>query len=178
MAELMTLARPYAKAVFANASDAQDFDKWSKDLQLLSAVLKEESIKKLLTHPSASCESKQKLLLDVVGSEIAEPTSRLIVVLAENDRLLVLPLIHELYEELRSHMQKVVDARVVSALELDDKQVALVVESLKKRLNSDIRVTQEIDESLIGGIVIHAGDMVIDGSVKGKISKLAEAMNS
>lgn len=178
MAELITLARPYAKAVFTLANEKQHLDEWSKDLQLLSAVVKEESVSTLLAHPSASSESQQKLLLELVGSEINEPAARLISVLAENDRLLLLPAISEQYEALKSQMQKTVDATIVSPIALNDKQTAELVEVLKKCLNSDIRVTEEIDESLIGGVLIHAGDIVIDGSIKGKISKLAEAMNS
>lgn len=178
MAEMITIARPYAKAVFALANEAQNFDVWSHDLELLTHVVQEEKVSAALTQPCASATSRQSLLLELVSKEISQSAQQLVVVLSENNRLLLLPMISQLYQELKLQMQKVVDTTIVSAKQLDDKQVNALVEMLKKHLNSDVSVTQEIDESLIGGVVIHAGDVMIDGSVKGKISKLAEAMNS
>ncbi len=178
MAEITTLARPYAKAVFALANETQSFDIWSKDLELLSAVVQEAAVKAKLTHPSASAQSRQALLLDIVAQEVSTPAAQLISVLSDNGRLLLLPMISQQYQELKAQMQKVVETTIVSANKLDDKQLNTLVEALKKHLKSDVKVTQKIDNSLIGGSIIHAGDMMIDGSVKGKLSKLAEAMNS
>ena len=99
-------------------------------------------------------------------------------ILAENKRLALLPEIAALYEELKSQLQNTVDVVVTSAFELSDAQADKLATALKAKLQCDVRVTSEIDESLIGGAIIRAGDLVIDGTVTGKLSKLAEAMKS
>ena len=178
MAELTTLARPYAKAVFAEASEKKALDAWSEDLALLSAVSADAGMLKVTGHPSLTSKQQAQALIDVCGDKLNEAAKNLVAVLSENKRLALLPEIAALYEEMKAQLQNTVDVVVTSAFELTSEQAEKLTQSLKARLQCDVRMTSEIDETLVGGAIIRAWDLVIDGSVKGKLSKLAEAMKS
>ncbi len=178
MAELTTLARPYAKAVFAEASEKNALDAWSDDLSVLAAFAVDADMAKLIKHPALTSTQQADALIDVCGDKLNEAAKNLVAVLAENKRLALLPEIAELYEELKAKLQNAVDVVVTSAYELSDAQAEKLAAALKAKLQCDVRVTSEVDESLIGGAIIRAGDLVIDGSLTGKLSKLAEAMKS
>ena len=178
MAELTTLARPYAKAVFAEASEKGALDAWSADLALLAACVADADMAKVLVHPSLTAQQQAQALTDVCGDKLNEAAKNLVAVLAENKRLMLVPEIAALYEELKAQLQNTVDVVVTSAFELGNEQADKLAQALKAKLQCDVRLTSEVDESLIGGAIIRAGDLVIDGSVTGKLSKLAEAMQS
>ena len=178
MAELTTLARPYAKAVFAEASEKNALDAWSDDLSVLAAFAVDADMAKLIKHPALTSTQQADALIDVCGDKLNEAAKNLVAVLAENKRLALLPEIAELYEELKAQLQNTVDVVVTSAFALSDAQADKLATALKARLQCDVRLTSEVDESLVGGAIIRAGDLVIDGSVTGKLSKLAEAMKS
>lgn len=178
MAELTTLARPYAKAVFAQASEKGALDSWSADLALLAACTSEPAVVEFLKHPSFTAQQQAQTVIDVCGDKLTEAAKNLVVVLAENKRLELLPEVTELYEELKAQLQNTVDVVVTSAYPLSDAQSQQLEKALKAKLNRDIRMSSEVDESIIGGAIIRAGDLVIDGSLTGKLSKLAEAMKS
>ena len=178
MAELTTLARPYAKAVFAEAQEKNALDAWSDDLAILAAFAADADMAKVLVHPSLTAEQQAQALTDVCGDKLNDAAKNLVAVLAENKRLPLLPEIAALYEELKAQLQNTVDVVVTSAQELNSDQADKLAQALKAKLNCDVRLTSEIDESLIGGAIIRAGDLVIDGSITGKLSKLAEAMKS
>lgn len=178
MAELTTLARPYAKAVFADAQSRDVLDAWSNDLSVLAAYAQDDSMAKVLTHPSLTAKQQAQTLLDVCGEQLTDAAKNLVNVLADNQRLPLLPDVAALYEELKAQMTNTVDVVVTSAYTMNETQIAKLTESLKTKLQCDVRMTSEVDESLIGGAIIRAGDLVIDGSVTGKLSKLAEAMKS
>lgn len=178
MAELTTLARPYAKAVFAEASEKGALDAWSADLALLAACVADADMAKVLVHPSLTAQQQAQALTDVCGDKLNEAAKNLVAVLAENKRLMLVPEIAALYEELKAQLQNTVDVVVTSAFGLSNEQADKLAQALKAKLQCDVRLTSEVDESLIGGAIIRAGDLVIDGSVTGKLSKLAEAMKS
>lgn len=178
MAELTTVARPYAKAVFAEANDKSALDTWSEDLATLAAYAADADMAKVLVHPSLTADQRAQALTDVCGDKLNEAAKNLVAVLAENKRLALLPEIAELYEELKAQLQNTVDVVVTSAMELTDGQAEKLAAALKAKLQCDVRMTSEVDESLIGGAIIRAGDLVIDGTLIGKLSKLAEAMKS
>jgi len=117
-------------------------------------------------------------LTDVCGDKLNDAAKNLVAVLAENKRLPLLPEIAALFEELKAQLQNTVDVVVTSAYELTSDQADKLAQALKAKLNCDVRLSSEVDESLVGGAIIRAGDLVIDGSVTGKLSKLAEAMKS
>lgn len=178
MAELTTVARPYAKAVFAEASEKSALDAWSEDLAILAAYAADADMAKVLVHPSLTADQRAQALTDVCGDKLNEAAKNLVAVLAENKRLALLPEIAELYEELKAQLQNTVDVVVTSAMELSSSQAEKLAAALKAKLQCDVRLTSEVDESLIGGAIIRAGDLVIDGTLIGKLSKLAEAMKS
>lgn len=178
MAELTTLARPYAKAVFAEASEKGALDAWSSDLAALAAFAADANMAKVLVHPSLTAQQQAQALIDVCGDKLNDAAKNLVAVLAENKRLPLLPEIAALYEEFKAQLQNTVDVVVTSAFELSSEQADKLAQALKAKLQCDVRLTSEVDESLIGGAIIRAGDLVIDGSVTGKLSKLAEAMKS
>ena len=178
MAELTTLARPYAKAVFAEASEKGALDAWSTDLSVLAAFVADPTLAAVLKHPSLTAKQQAQALIDVCGDKLNEAAKNLVAVLSENKRLTLLPQIAALYEELKAQLQNTVDVVVTAAYALSDAQTEKLAKALKARLQCDVRMTSEVDESLVGGAIIRAGDLVIDGSVTGKLSKLAEAMKS
>lgn len=178
MAELTTLARPYAKAVFAEASEKTTLDAWSNDLTMLAAYAEDTAMAEILVHPSLTSDKQAQALLSVCGDKLSAAANNLVTVLAENKRLILLPEIASLYEEMKAALENTVDVVVTSAKELSSDQADTLAAALKARLNSEVRLSSEVDESLIGGAIIRAGDLVIDGSVTGKLSKLAEAMKS
>ncbi len=178
MAELTTLARPYAKAVFAEAQEKNALDAWSSDLALLASVITEPTVVKVSRHPSLSAQQQAQVVLDVCGDTLNNAAKNLVAVLAENKRLTLVPAIAALYEELKAQLQNVVDVEITSAFELSDAQADKLAQSLKAKLQCEVRMTSKVDENIIGGAIIRAGDLVIDGSVIGKLSKLAEAMKS
>jgi len=178
MAELTTLARPYAKAVFAEAQEKNALDAWSDDLAVLSAYAADADMAKVLVHPSLTTSQQAQALCDVCGDKLNDAAKNLVNVLAENKRLPLLSEIAALYEEYKADLQNSVDVVVTSAFALSEEQTDKLAQALKAKLQREVRMTSEVDESLIGGAVIRAGDLVIDGSITGKLSKLAEAMKS
>lgn len=178
MAELTTIARPYAKAVFAEAQEKKAIDAWSDDLSILAAYAADADLAKVLVHPSLTAQQQAQALLDVCGDKLNEAAKNLVAVLAENKRLALLPEVSALYEELKAAMNNTVDVLVTTAFALTDTQQEKLAQALKARLKCDVRMNSDIDETIIGGAVIRAGDLVIDGSLTGKLAKLAEAMKS
>jgi F-type H+-transporting ATPase subunit delta len=178
MAELSTLARPYAKAAFSAAVDSGDTAKWLTALQTLAVILKTDVVNELVASPSVSALDKAKAIADVAGEECNEGAANLLDVLAENDRFALLPEISTQFEQLKADHEKSADVVVTSAFELSDAQQKMLVEKLTAKLSREVTLNVNVDSSLIGGVIIKAGDLVIDDSVRGKLSKLADAMNS
>lgn len=178
MAELSTLARPYAKAAFSAAVDSGDISAWSTALQTLAVISKAESVADLIASPSVSALDKAKTIAEIAGEDCNEGASNLLVVLAENDRFALLSEISSQYENFRAEHEKSSAVIVTSAFELSDAQQKTLTEKLSAKLSRDVSLTVNVDSTLIGGVIIKAGDLVIDDSVRGKLSKLADAMNS
>lgn len=167
------LARPYARAAFALAEEANELAGWSERLTLLAAVASDERVIAGLRSPSATREQRARLLLDICGDRLDDGARNLVRLLAENGRLELLPDVAGRFEELRATAEARIDAQVTSARELTEEQRERIAASLQKRLDREIRLHCEIDESLLGGAVIRAGDLVIDGSLKGRLTRLA-----
>lgn len=178
MAELSTLARPYAKAAFQAAVDAGEVQAWSNMLVTASNAVQDEKMGKVLSHPSLTGQQQAQTLIDVCGEEMNQAGQNLVSVLAENKRVSLLPQILEQFEHLKAELEKAVDVEIISAYAVSDESKQKLTDALKAKLAKDVRVTTIVDETLVGGAIIRAGDMVIDGTVRGKLTKLAEAMNS
>jgi len=178
MAELSTLARPYAKGAFAVASAEQQLDAWSQQLALLAALAAEPQVAALLANPRLTAERLVVVVTQLCGEEaLLQSVGNFLAVLAENRRLRLLPQIFEQFQLLKAERDKTVEVEVVSAFPLDATMEQTLSEKLSKRLDRKVHLSTRVDDSLLGGILIKAGDLVIDGSVRGRLTKLAEAMN-
>lgn len=172
MAELLTLARPYAKAAFAYASEQNAIDAWSNALQLLSAAVQDEAFSAYLNRPELTPAEQVGLFAKVLGNEQTEAVSNFLTLLADNGRLALLPEIDTEFEQLKSQNNNTVDVVIESAFPLDSVQEQKLAHALEKRLNSAVKITVEVNPALIAGVVIRAGDQVIDDSALSKLEKM------
>lgn len=178
MINTQTLARPYAKAAFEFASAAGKTDSWSKMLNLAAIAVEVPEVSALLNDPRLTSESKVQSVVRLFGSDIDEAFRNFVLTMGENDRLDVLPTVRELYEELKADAEKTLEAQVETAFELGTEQLNTLAAALSKRLDRTVNLQQVVNPALIGGVVIRAGDVVVDGSVRGKLSQLAESLKS
>ena len=176
MAELSTLARPYAKAIFEAAVADNKLSDWSRTLSLLASVLSNQSIRSYISDPSHSTENQADTLIQVCGDDLNDAGKNLVRLLAENKRLPALVQISVIYETLKAEQEKALDVEIISTFELSKAQEEMFRKALEARYQKTINITPAIDESLLGGAIIRIGDSVIDGSVKGKLEKLSEAI--
>ncbi|MES9944912.1 F0F1 ATP synthase subunit delta [Candidatus Thiodiazotropha sp. CDECU1] len=174
--EATTIARPYAEAVFARAEESGKLDIWSDMLSFLTSVVESEEMAPIVGNPLIEQEALVSLLLEIAGDKVDQEGGNLIKVLVENGRLSVLPEIDALFEELKADKQRISKVHVTSAFALDTAQEKLIADALKAKLGRDVTITSELDAELIGGVHIRAGDMVIDGSVRGQLQQLANEL--
>jgi F-type H+-transporting ATPase subunit delta len=178
MAEITTIARPYAKAVFELAQSEGRFKEWSDMLGYAAAVVADPQMRAIISNPSVANDRLADLLVDICNGKLDDKAKNMINVLVENDRLIVLPEITALYDELRAEAEKTIEAELTSAFKLGKDLKQKITDALRNRLQREVNLTCKVDETLIGGAVIKAGDLVIDGSVKAKLNKLAVALSS
>jgi len=175
MAESLTIARPYAEAAFRLARDANALPQWSDALSRLSAVVRTDVARELLTNPRLTADRLAAVLGDVAGV-LTDDQRKFVRVLAANERLSVLPEIVSLFESQRNAHEGVLHAQVSSAYPLSDEQEREVVATLEAKYGRKVKVTVGIDPGLIGGVSIRIGDEVHDASVRGKLAQLADAL--
>ena len=178
MTDTTTLARPYAKAAFEVASQDNALQNWSNLLSLLSSVARQPAVNSVLRDPSLSSGQIATSFESICSEEIDSKGKNFIRLLAENKRLVLLSEIAELYEALKAERERSLEVEITSAFAISSEIAEKLAVSLKKRLEREINLTTSVDESLVGGAVIRAGDMVIDSSVRGKLTKLVESINS
>ena len=176
MSELITAARPYARAAFDVASENGAIDQWTEMLNLCAAVAHDSTMKAALDNPNLNWQQSADLFNEICAEHLDARGKNFIKLLAENDRLALLPEIAALYQYYRAQAQGTVDAELVSAQEVSADQVNSIAESLSKRLGKKVSLTTSIDETLIGGAIVRAGDMVIDGSIRGRLEKLSNTL--
>lgn len=177
MAELTTVARPYAQAAFKIAQEQGQIKQWSEFLGFLAMVVADQRMKKLLQNPKIETSKSVALLLDLCGDKASANATNFVKLLAENSRMLLVPEIAVLYEHYRSQAESTVQAQMFSAFPVTDTQRQSVIASLEKRLARKVELECIVDASLMGGVVIRAGDLVIDGSVRGKLTRMVNALN-
>ena len=173
MAERLTLARPYAEAVFKLASEQKRLGEWHELLSLLASVLRDERMVRIVINPEVEDDRVVALLKDICGKQMDEQGENLVRLLLGNDRLRLMPEIYSIYEGLKQEAEKAIDVEVTSAYPLESSQEKILAEALNRKLGCEVNLTVSEDKSLIGGVVIRAGDLVIDGSVKGYLGELA-----
>ncbi len=172
MAERATIARPYAKAAFEYARTAGALGNWSQGLKVAAEIVADGRVAPLVTNPRWSPAGLADLIGNIAGDRLDAAMSNFVAVLAENRRLLLLPEIAAHYEVLRAQIENTVDVEVVSAVALDAAQAEKLGRALDARLKRRVRMQNRVDPTLLGGAVIRAGDLVIDGSLKGRLERL------
>ena len=173
MADFTTAARPYANAVYDIANETGSLDSWSDALANLAAVVNDAQMRDLLDNPETGKVEKGELVLQVLGDNLNQQQQNLVKLMAENGRLKLMPDVVEQYEVARAKAENKIEAEVISAFELTAEQTSELVNTLKNKLGCEVTVTTTIDESLIGGVIIKAGDTIIDASMKSQLDSLA-----
>jgi F-type H+-transporting ATPase subunit delta len=176
MAELTTVARPYAQAIFELAKQDNALKTWSEKLQLMKAVATDASMSVAIDSPSLTIAQLAELFVHVCGEHIDDSARNVIRLLTENRRLQLIPEIAALYEVMRADAENSVDAHVIAAYPVSDEQRNKIAAALKAKLGREVNIECEIDESLLGGVIIRAGDTVIDGSLRGRLANFASAI--
>ena len=171
--EKTTIARPYAEAVFERARETNSLDAWTEDLALLAGVVADPQLAAILSNPQVARARGAELVIEIGGDNLGEEARNLVRLLAENRRLPVLPEISVLYEALKSESLGALDVHVTSAYVVNAAQEKLLADALQAKFGREVRVTSDKDPTLIAGLVIRAGDLVIDGSFKGQLGNLA-----
>ena len=169
MSQAITLARPYARALFLLAKEAGLLKSVSESLSFSAQASVVPELAVLLGNPRVSDAQLLDLLSPVEANETMQ---RFLTVLAENNRLALLPEVSELFEQLRAESERVLKANITSAVALSDAELSKLTDALKKRFGRDVEVQTSVDASLIGGSIIDTGDLVIDGSVRNKLARL------
>jgi len=170
------LARPYARAVFELARSSGNYQSWSDMLALMAAVVSNDTMRGLLDNPRLTRSDAAGLVIRTCGEDIGDAGRNLLIMLAENDRLSQLPMIAALYSRFRDEAEGTVEAEVISAKPLSDAQKAAITAALKNRLGRDVQLNCSVNEDLVGGAVIRAGDLVIDGSAVEHLRQLSNAL--
>jgi F-type H+-transporting ATPase subunit delta len=177
MSELTTVARPYANAAFNFAVEKSAIDDWQAMLYFAAEVSKNENMKHYMSGAVAS-EYVSHVFNQVCGEQLDQNGQNLIKLLAENKRLLLLPEISNMFNKLKTEHEKQISVDVVSATALSDAQLKALSVALEKRFDREVQLNCSVDPTLIGGLVIKAGDTVIDGSVNSKLNRLNDALQA
>ncbi|MDV7105714.1 F0F1 ATP synthase subunit delta [Vibrio sp. TH_r3] len=177
MSELTTIARPYAKAAFDFAVEKGALDQWGQMLTFASEVTRNEDIKELLSG-SVSADKLSEIFIAVCGEQFDEFGQNLIKVMAENGRLMAFPDVCDEFLTLKQEYEKEIDVEIISATELSEKQLAAISSKLETRFERKVNLNCSVDETLLGGVVIRAGDLVIDNSTRGQLGRLSDALQS
>ena len=176
MSVSVSIARPYAQAIFDLAKESKTYDQWLEGLAMAAVVAEDPEIATLVADPTVSSERLQALLIDVCGDSLPAGGDNLLKLLVQNDRVGSLPSIATQFAELVDMERRTVTADVVSAEQLTDEQRKSLVAALEARLGRTVNLSESVDETLVGGAVVRAGDLVIDGSAAGRLGKLAVAL--
>ena len=172
MADKTTIARPYARAAFEEARGENRLGPWSDSLHVAATVVTDPRVEALLGNPRVTSTELAQLVLDIAGPQLGEHGANFVQMLAENHRLAYLPEISTLFDELKDEVEKIVDVTVTSAAPLDSTQRQTLTAALERKLKRGIRMQCYTDPALIGGAVLQAGDLVIDGSLRTQLNRI------
>jgi F-type H+-transporting ATPase subunit delta len=176
MAEIVTVARPYAEAAFKLAQETGNLAAWSDMLELIEAVVRDPAIASRINDPSVDPQALEGAILGTVGDRVHGHARNLIQVLVQNGRLDLITHIRALYDARRREHEGVLEARIISAMRLSDEQVRQLVETLERKYERKVTAEVEVDPELIGGARIVVGDKVIDATVRGRLDAMAAAL--
>ncbi|MFA5083443.1 MAG: F0F1 ATP synthase subunit delta [Hydrogenophilaceae bacterium] len=178
MAEITTIARPYAEAVAKLAGETSSWKAWSDMLALAAQVATDPQVADLSGNPAVPAERVADLIVSVCGTGLNVEGANFVRLLAENKRFSSLPVIARLFEEIKADQEGVLEARIATAFELSAAQMAGLMAKLEAKFGHKINASQEVDTSLIGGVVIQVGDEVMDASVRGRLASMAATLKA
>lgn len=176
MAELVTIARPYAAAAFSHAKEKNQLAQWSDMLGVLVGIYQDQQMQEVLHNPRLTKEDIERALLSVCPEQIDATARNLLVLLVENHRLSALPAIRDLFEEFKANYENEVDAQIESAFPLSDAQVGVLVKRLEARTGRRVRASVREVRELIGGVRVQVGDELWDASVRGQLDTMASSL--
>ena len=173
MIEPTTLARPYARAAFEHARAAGDLAAWQTALSELAAITAEPKVAAAMRAPNQTAAQRAATLSGLAGEEVPLAVANLLAIMADNGRLSLLPEVAMLFDQLKQAVERTVAVHVTAAYPLSDAETQQLADTMQEKLARSITLTSETDPSLLGGALIRADDLVIDGSVRGRLNKLA-----
>lgn len=178
MAEAITVARPYAEAVYKHAVASENLEQWSKILRLAASVAEHDDVKPLIGNPVISAKQLAEVFIEIGKGKFNSETRNLMMLLAENKRIFILPQISQLFEQLKAQHEGVLEAKIVSAFAMEGKQLKKLVDDLEQKFKRKIDAQVSVDPELIGGVKVEIGDEILDASVRGKLDAMAIALKS
>jgi len=178
MAESVTIARPYAEALFLTAKESGNLAKWSEQVSLLAQVAANPEAREAIGDPNVAAPQLADLFRSACGTAVDSELSNFIQLLSKNDRLALLPEIGALYESYKQAEEGIKQAMIVSAFPIDASQVNALVPQLETVFKSKLEASVSVDPELIGGIKVIVGDQMLDASVRGKLDAMATALNN
>ena len=177
MAELSTVARPYAEALFAAARDGQaGLASWADKVQRLADVASNQDVRVVMTDPRLEDAQRISIFLSLIGSDVDKPMQNFLTLLITNDRLLLLPLIAEQFHALKDEAEGVAQANISSAFPMSDEQVSQLIQLLEPKFGLKLKPHVTVDASLIGGVRVIVGDHVLDTSVQAQLVRMRDMM--
>jgi len=177
MAEKTTIARPYAQAMFESAKEKGQMAKVADALKIAAVAISDPKLASMIGDPNVDDDKIVALLIEVCGDRASDEVKNFFKLLSEFNRLDVLAEIADLFESYRAEEESTVEAEVISATKLSEAQKREITNSLKKRLGREVTLQCSIDKSLLGGAIIRAGDLVIDGSITSQLNKLGQTLS-
>jgi F-type H+-transporting ATPase subunit delta len=178
MADKTTIARPYARAAFEEAQAHGRLAEWSRALGIAAQVVEYPRVPQLIENPQVLPAQLAGLIIDVTGAQFGDLGRNFIATLADNHRLAYLPQISALFDALKDEAEGIAEVTVTSATPLDEAQRRRLSEALARRLKREVRLHFATDAGLIGGAVLRAGDLVIDGSLRGKLERMTNELTA
>jgi F-type H+-transporting ATPase subunit delta len=176
MSELATLARPYAAAVFKRAKETESTVNWSESLAFISAVLSDKDISAVIDNPKISNERLSALMLDICQGQLDREGENFLKLLVQNNRLTLIPYIEKIFEEYKAADEGYVEVEVFTAFAFSEEENLKFASSLEKKLSKKVHMNITVDKSLIGGVLVRAGDRVIDGSIRGQLQHMQKVL--
>lgn len=177
MADYISLARPYAQAAFEFALQEKQISLWAEQLEKLENILRNTTVAKVLDSPRYSGAQRAEIILALARDKsFMAPFANFIKLLAENHRLFLVSGITQLFKEMVTEHEKILQAQVTSALKLDEAFLHNLNQTLNKKLGKTVKLHTQIDPNLLGGLIVRVGDLVLDGSVRGELSRLQQAL--
>ncbi len=173
MIEPTTLARPYARAAFEHARAAGELAAWQTALSELAAITTQPKVAAAMRDPNQTAAQRASTLSSLAGDAVPTAVGNLLAIMADNGRLSLIPEVSMLFDQLKQAVESAVAVHVTSAYPLSDAETQQLTEAMQEKLERSITLTSETDPSLLGGALIRADDLVIDGSVRGRLNKLA-----